>query len=71
MFLKFSKKLFFVHILILVIFLLHVTLKNETTYNFKNQDNGKFIRYECVIDGEACGGWGKILAFLIVNLKID
>ncbi len=67
MFLEFSKKLFFVHTLIFVIFLVHITLINEKTYNFKsklenhfkNQDYGKFIRYECVIDGEACGGWGK------------
>jgi NADH:ubiquinone oxidoreductase subunit 3 (subunit A) len=67
MFLQFSKKLFFVLVLILGIFLIHITLKTETTYNFKNQDYGKYIRYECVT--APCGGWGKKLTFLIANLK--
>ena len=61
MFFKFTKKLFLALVLILAIFILHITLKNETTYNFKNQDYGKFIRYECV--KAPCGGWGKKLNF--------
>jgi hypothetical protein len=42
-----------------------MTLKNETKYKFKNQDYGKFIRYECV--AAFCGGWGNKLIFSIVN----
>jgi hypothetical protein len=67
MFFKFTKKLFLALVLILAIFILHKTLKNDTTYNFKYQDYGKFIRYECVT--APCGGWGKKLTFLIANLK--
>ena len=65
MFYNFPKKWFRALVLILSLFLLHMTLKNETKYKFKNQDYGKFIRYECV--AALCGGWGKKLMFSIVN----
>ncbi len=65
MFYNFPKKWFFAVVLILSLFLLHMTLKSETIYKFKNQDYGKFIRYECV--AALCGGWGNKLIFSIVN----
>ena len=57
LFLKYSKSIFVILVLILGIFLMYETFKNETKYRFNNQEPNKFIRHECAV--WSCGGWGK------------